>query len=87
MSIQVVGCSSVTPDWLLEKQADILYQLTKFFHRDIDSILASVDGDRFFFCSKLSSIMEHYIPISQHHGDLFALTFGILPLLDVPRVI
>ncbi|CAL8093381.1 unnamed protein product [Orchesella dallaii] len=83
--ILALGCSSVTPDWLLEKQADILYNLTIFFHRDIKSILQSVNGDRMVLSSRLSLIMDHYIPISQHHGDLFALTFGILPILNLPK--
>ncbi|ODM90842.1 Hermansky-Pudlak syndrome 4 protein [Orchesella cincta] len=83
--ILALGCSSVTPDWLLEKQADILYNLTIFFHRDIKSILQSVNGDRLVLSSRLSLIMDHYIPISQHHGDLFALTFGILPILNLPK--
>jgi hypothetical protein len=83
---QALGCSSVTPDWLLEKQTDILYNLTRFFHKDIDNILKSVNGDRLLLSSKLASIMDHYLPISQHHGDLFALTFGILPILNLPKV-
>ncbi|XP_021963661.1 uncharacterized protein LOC110859099 isoform X2 [Folsomia candida] len=83
--ILALGCSSVTPDWLLEKQADILYQITKFFHKDIDNILTAVGGDRKLLTAKLTSIMDHYIPISQHNGDLFALTFGILPILSLPK--
>lgn len=76
----------MTPDWLLEKQADILYNLTIFFHRDINSILSSVHDNRLALASRLSLIMDHYIPVSQHHGDLFALTFGILPILNLPKV-
>ncbi|CAG7734737.1 unnamed protein product [Allacma fusca] len=83
--VMAMGCSSKTPDWLLDKQADILYSLTKFFHRDIQSILANANGDRNLLSSKLTAMMDHYIPVTQHHGDLFALTFGILPVLSVPK--
>jgi hypothetical protein len=83
---QALGCSSVTPDWLLEKQADILESLTRFFHCDIQTILKSSNFDRELLSTKLTSMMDHYIPISQHHGDLFALTFGILPILYLPKV-
>jgi len=68
------------------QEADILERIIKFFHCDIKTILRNANYDRALVTTKLMAMMDHYIPVSQQHGDLFSLTFGILPILYLPKV-
>lgn len=79
---QAVGTDRNIHDWILERRADILESLLKFFHRDFNTISMSVNNDRNKFTEKLYQMFETYLPILQYNASLFSN----VPLLKLPRV-
>lgn len=77
-----MGTDRNIQDWILERRAEVLEALLKFFHCDFDTISASLNNDRNKFTEKLYQMFETYLPILQYSASLFAN----LPMLKLPRV-
>lgn len=69
-------------DWILERRADTLESLLKFFHCDLVQILESLNNDRNRFTEKLYQMFETYLPILQHSANLFSN----IPVIKLPKV-
>ncbi|XP_014213898.1 uncharacterized protein LOC106643323 [Copidosoma floridanum] len=79
--ILAVGTDRNIQDWILERRADVLESLLKFFHCDFETILSSLNNERNKFTEKLYQIFETYLPILQYSASLFSN----LPMLKLPR--
>jgi len=77
-----VGTDRNIHDWILERRADILESLLKFFHCDLVQILESLNNDRNRFTEKLYQMFETYLPILQHNANLFSN----IPVIKLPKV-
>lgn len=82
MLFQAVGTDRNIQDWILERRADILESLLKFFHCDLANILESLGNDRNKFTEKLYQMFETYLPILQHSANLFSN----IPVIKLPKV-
>ncbi|KAJ8680532.1 hypothetical protein QAD02_016319 [Eretmocerus hayati] len=79
--ILAVGTDRNIQDWILERRANVLESLFKFFHCNFETISSSVNSDRNKFVEKLYQMFEIYLPILQYSASLFSN----LPMLKLPR--
>ncbi|KAL0125675.1 hypothetical protein PUN28_004625 [Cardiocondyla obscurior] len=79
--ILAVGTDRNIHDWTLERRADTLESLLKFFHCDLVQILESLNNDRNRFTEKLYQMFETYLPILQHSANLFSN----IPVIKLPK--
>ncbi|XP_072745778.1 uncharacterized protein Hps4 isoform X1 [Anoplolepis gracilipes] len=79
--VLAVGTDRNIHDWVLERRADILESLLKFFHCDLVKILESLNNDRNRFTEKLYQMFETYLPILQHSANLFSS----IPVIKLPK--
>ncbi|XP_020289673.1 uncharacterized protein LOC109857603 isoform X2 [Pseudomyrmex gracilis] len=79
--VLAVGTDRNIQDWILERRADILESLLKFFHCDFANILESLSNDRNRFTEKLYQMFETYLPILQHSANLFSN----IPVIKLPK--
>ncbi|XP_008207978.1 uncharacterized protein LOC100116464 isoform X2 [Nasonia vitripennis] len=79
--VLAVGTDRNIQDWILERRADILESLLKFFHCDFETISLSLNNDRNKITEKLYQMFETYLPILQYSASLFSN----LPMLKLPR--
>lgn len=81
--LQAVGTDRNIHDWILERRANTLESLLKFFHYDLNKILESFNNDRNKFTEKLYQMFETYLPILQYSANLFSN----IPIIKLPKVI
>ncbi|XP_070162156.1 uncharacterized protein Hps4 isoform X2 [Polyergus mexicanus] len=79
--VLAVGTDRNIHDWILERRADTLESLLKFFHCDLVKILESLNNDRNRFTEKLYQMFETYLPILQHSANLFSS----IPVIKLPK--
>ncbi|KAL6258441.1 hypothetical protein P5V15_010397 [Pogonomyrmex californicus] len=79
--VLAVGTDRNIHDWILERRANILESLLKFFHCDFVQILESLNNDRNRFTEKLYQMFETYLPILQHSANLFSN----IPVIKLPK--
>ncbi|XP_012257296.2 uncharacterized protein LOC105686759 isoform X2 [Athalia rosae] len=79
--VLAVGTDRNIQDWVLERRADTLESTLKFFHRDLETISASLGGDRNRLTEKLYQMFETYLPILQYGANLFSN----LPTIKFPK--
>ncbi|XP_067213318.1 uncharacterized protein HPS4 isoform X2 [Linepithema humile] len=79
--VLAVGTDRNIQDWILERRADTLESLLKFFHCDLAKILESLNNDRNRFTEKLYQMFETYLPILQHSANLFSN----IPIIKLPK--
>ncbi|KAG5337832.1 HPS4 protein, partial [Acromyrmex heyeri] len=79
--VLAVGTDRNIHDWILERRADTLESLLKFFHCDLVQILESLNNDRNRFTEKLYQMFETYLPILQHSANLFSN----IPVIKLPK--
>ncbi|XP_032667504.1 uncharacterized protein LOC116842414 isoform X2 [Odontomachus brunneus] len=79
--VLAVGTDRNIQDWILERRADILESLLKFFHCDLVKILDSFNNDRNRFTEKLYQMFETYLPILQYSANLFSN----IPVIKLPK--
>ncbi|XP_012540121.1 uncharacterized protein LOC105838818 isoform X2 [Monomorium pharaonis] len=79
--VLAVGTDRNIHDWILERRADTLESLLKFFHCDLIQILESLNNDRNRFTEKLYQMFETYLPILQHSANLFSN----IPVIKLPK--
>ncbi|KYM95642.1 Hermansky-Pudlak syndrome 4 protein [Cyphomyrmex costatus] len=79
--VLAVGTDRNIYDWILERRADTLESLLKFFHCDLVQILESLNNDRNRFTEKLYQMFETYLPILQHSANLFSN----IPVIKLPK--
>ncbi|XP_011164544.2 uncharacterized protein LOC105199242 isoform X1 [Solenopsis invicta] len=79
--VLAVGTDRNIHDWILERRADTLESLLKFFHCDLVHILESFNNDRNRFTEKLYQMFETYLPILQHSANLFSN----IPVIKLPK--
>ncbi|XP_011139698.1 uncharacterized protein LOC105183351 isoform X2 [Harpegnathos saltator] len=79
--VLAVGTDRNIQDWILERRADILESLLKFFHCDLVKILESLNNDRNRFTEKLYQMFETYLPILQYSANLFSN----IPVIKLPK--
>ncbi|XP_011213231.2 uncharacterized protein LOC105233007 isoform X1 [Bactrocera dorsalis] len=79
----VVGTDRNISDYLLEKRADLLASLVKFFHRDLQSLFDQFPQQVQYknLSEKLYHIFETYLPILQRNGHIFQN----VPKLRMPK--
>lgn len=77
-----MGTDRNIQDWVLERRADTLESTLKFFHRDLETVSASLGGDRNRLTEKLYQMFETYLPILQYGANLFSN----LPTIKFPKV-
>lgn len=80
--LQAVGTDRNIHDWILERRANTLESLLKFFHCDLSKILESFNNDRNKFTEKLYQMFETYLPILQYSANLFSN----IPIIKLPKV-
>lgn len=80
--LQAVGTDRNIHDWILERRANTLESLLKFFHYDLNKILESFNNDRNKFTEKLYQMFETYLPILQYSANLFSN----IPIIKLPKV-
>lgn len=80
--LQAVGTDRNIQDWILERRANTLESLLKFFHCDLNKILESFNNDRNKFTEKLYQMFETYLPILQYSANLFSN----IPIIKLPKV-
>ncbi|XP_008559281.1 BLOC-3 complex member HPS4 isoform X1 [Microplitis demolitor] len=78
--ILAVGTDRNIQDWILERRANCLESMLKFFHCDLDTILQSFNNDRNKFTEKLYQMFETYLPILQYSANLFSN----MPIIKLP---
>ncbi|XP_039955865.1 uncharacterized protein LOC120771752 isoform X2 [Bactrocera tryoni] len=78
-----VGTDRNISDYLLEKRADLLASLVKFFHRDLQSLFDQFPQQAQYknLSEKLYHIFETYLPILQRNGHIFQN----VPKLRMPK--
>lgn len=78
-----VGTDRNISDYLLEKRADLLASLVKFFHRDLQSLFDQFAQQAQYknLSEKLYHIFETYLPILQRNGHIFQN----VPKLRMPK--
>ncbi|XP_036333017.1 uncharacterized protein LOC118744239 [Rhagoletis pomonella] len=78
-----VGTDRNISDYLLEKRADLLASLVKFFHRDLQSVFDLFPQQAQYknLSEKLYHIFETYLPILQRNGHIFQN----VPKLRMPK--
>ncbi|XP_076627148.1 Hermansky-Pudlak syndrome 4 protein isoform X2 [Colletes latitarsis] len=79
--ILAVGTDRNIHDWILERRANTLESLLKFFHCDLNKILESFNNDRNKFTEKLYQMFETYLPILQYSANLFSN----IPIIKLPK--
>ncbi|KAG7208950.1 hypothetical protein KM043_015124 [Ampulex compressa] len=79
--VLAVGTDRNIHDWILERRADILESLLKFFHCDLARISESFNNDRNKFTEKLYQMFETYLPILQYSANLFSN----IPIIKLPK--
>ncbi|XP_017759494.1 PREDICTED: uncharacterized protein LOC108550299 [Eufriesea mexicana] len=79
--ILAVGTDRNIHDWILERRANTLESLLKFFHYDLNKILESFNNDRNKFTEKLYQMFETYLPILQYSANLFSN----IPIIKLPK--
>ncbi|XP_018314730.1 Hermansky-Pudlak syndrome 4 protein [Mycetomoellerius zeteki] len=79
--VLAVGTDRNIHDWILERRANTLESLLKFFHCDLVQILESLNNDRTRFTEKLYQMFETYLPILQHSANLFSN----IPVIKLPK--
>ena len=79
--ILAVGTDRNIQDWILERRANTLESLLKFFHCDLNKILESFNNDRNKFTEKLYQMFETYLPILQYSANLFSN----IPIIKLPK--
>ncbi|XP_058803293.1 uncharacterized protein LOC131671110 isoform X2 [Phymastichus coffea] len=79
--VLAVGTDRNIQDWILERRANIMESLLKFFHCDFETISASLNNDTNKFIEKLYQMFETYLPILQYSASLFTN----IPMLKLPR--
>ncbi|KZC09693.1 Hermansky-Pudlak syndrome 4 protein, partial [Dufourea novaeangliae] len=79
--ILAVGTDRNIHDWILERRANTLESLLKFFHSDLNKILESFNSDRNKFTEKLYHMFETYLPILQYSANLFSN----IPIIKLPK--
>lgn len=68
-----VGSDRNISEIVLEHRANFLYSLVKMYHCDINAIYdqSSKNGQQTKFADKMYNIMESYLPLLQHNGNIF----------------
>ncbi|CAK9809741.1 BLOC-3 complex member HPS4 [Anthophora plagiata] len=79
--VLAVGTDRNIHDWILERRANTLESLLKFFHCDLNKILDSFNNDRNKFTEKLYQMFETYLPILQYSANLFSN----IPIIKLPK--
>lgn len=82
LNFQSVGTDRNIQDWILERRANTLESILKFFHCDFETISTSFNADRNKFTEKLYQMFETYLPILQYSANLFSN----IPILKLPKV-
>lgn len=78
--VLAVGTDRNIQDWVLERRANCLESILKFFHCDLDTISLSFNHDRNKFTEKLYQMLEIYLPILQYSANLFTN----MPMIKLP---
>ncbi|XP_034952467.1 uncharacterized protein HPS4 [Chelonus insularis] len=78
--IIAVGTDRNIQDWILERRANYLESVLKFFHCDLETISQSLNNDRNKFTEKLYQMLETYLPILQYSASLFCN----MPMIKLP---
>lgn len=79
--ILAVGTDRNIHDWVLERRANTLESILKFFHCDLVKISESFNNDRNKFTEKLYQMFETYLPILQYSANLFSN----IPVIKLPK--
>ncbi|KAK2588525.1 hypothetical protein KPH14_006304 [Odynerus spinipes] len=79
--ILAVGTDRNIQDWVLERRANTLESILKFFHCDLVKISESFNNDRNKFTEKLYQMFETYLPILQYSANLFSN----IPVIKLPK--
>ncbi|CAG5087282.1 Similar to HPS4: Hermansky-Pudlak syndrome 4 protein (Homo sapiens), partial [Cotesia congregata] len=78
--ILAVGTDRNIQDWILERRANCLESILKFFHCNLDTISQSFNNERNKFTEKLYQMFETYLPILQYSANLFSN----IPMIKLP---
>ncbi|KAH0560212.1 uncharacterized protein LOC123264539 [Cotesia glomerata] len=78
--ILAVGTDRNIQDWILERRANCLESILKFFHCNLDTISQSFNNERNKFTEKLYQMFETYLPILQYSANLFSN----MPMIKLP---
>ncbi|KAK0079256.1 hypothetical protein PV325_001479 [Microctonus aethiopoides] len=78
--VLAVGTDRNIQDWIIERRANCLESILKFFHCDLESISLSFHNDRNKFTEKLYQMLETYLPILQYSANLFSN----MPMIKLP---
>lgn len=76
-----MGTDRNIQDWILERRANTLESILKFFHCDLETISSSFNNDRNKFTEKLYQMLETYLPILQYSANLFSN----MPIIKLPK--
>lgn len=79
--VLAVGTDRNIHDWILERRANCLESILRFFHCDLETISQSFNNDRNKFTEKLYQMLETYLPILQYSANLFSS----MPMIKLPK--
>ncbi|XP_044015038.1 uncharacterized protein LOC122857111 [Aphidius gifuensis] len=79
--VLAVGTDRNIHDWILQRRANCLESIIKFFHCDFDTIAKSLNNDRNKLSEKLYQMLETYLPILQYSASYFSS----MPMIKLPK--
>lgn len=79
--VLAVGTDRNIHDWILQRRANCLESIIKFFHCDFDTISKSLNNDRNKLSEKLYQMLETYLPILQYSASYFSS----MPMIKLPK--